>query len=180
MMGTLSREDLQDLFPGPENFLRRKAVWRACQDVLEVSFSVTHHLLKLASSCFCSFCYYFFCFNTSHQIYLFYFKGIMEWTCYQPAINEGCQLINKMHSVDHNTTLWLITTKILQTTYTTVTWIFFCMFLYRIEGCNIGNHYNLRRQFYRLVKNNTFFSFFFLFNIKITVLNKSICKPQLW
>lgn len=52
-MGTLSREDLQDLFPGPENFLRRKAVWRACQDVLEVSFSVTHHHLKLASSCFC-------------------------------------------------------------------------------------------------------------------------------
>ncbi|CAI5646438.1 unnamed protein product [Oreochromis niloticus] len=37
MMGTLSREDLQDLFPGPENFLRRKAVWRACQDVLEES-----------------------------------------------------------------------------------------------------------------------------------------------
>lgn len=59
-MGTLSCEDLQDLFPGPENFLRRKAVWRACQDVLEVSFSVTHHLLKLASSCFCSFCNYFF------------------------------------------------------------------------------------------------------------------------
>lgn len=52
-MGTLSREDLQDLFPGPENFLRRKAVWRACQDVLEVSFSVTHHHLQLASSCFC-------------------------------------------------------------------------------------------------------------------------------
>ncbi|XP_067095332.1 uncharacterized protein [Osmerus mordax] len=30
MMGTLSREDLRDLFPGPENFLRRKAVWRVC------------------------------------------------------------------------------------------------------------------------------------------------------
>nr|XP_023649474.1 uncharacterized protein LOC111834427 isoform X1 [Paramormyrops kingsleyae] len=37
MMGTLSREDLQDLFPGPENFLRRKAVWHACQGVLEDS-----------------------------------------------------------------------------------------------------------------------------------------------
>uniref|UniRef100_A0A1A7XTF8 Uncharacterized protein n=1 Tax=Iconisemion striatum TaxID=60296 RepID=A0A1A7XTF8_9TELE len=36
-MGTLSREDLQDLFPGPENFLRRKAVWRVCQGVLEES-----------------------------------------------------------------------------------------------------------------------------------------------
>ncbi|KAL7385551.1 hypothetical protein ABVT39_024162 [Epinephelus coioides] len=37
MMGTLSREDLRDLFPGPENFLRRKAVWRACHGVLEES-----------------------------------------------------------------------------------------------------------------------------------------------
>ncbi|KAJ8333940.1 hypothetical protein SKAU_G00412590 [Synaphobranchus kaupii] len=34
-MGTLSREDLRDLFPGPENFLRRKAVWRTCHGVSE-------------------------------------------------------------------------------------------------------------------------------------------------
>ncbi|XP_029966657.1 uncharacterized protein LOC115402283 [Salarias fasciatus] len=30
VLGTLSREDLRDLFPGPENFFRRKAVWHAC------------------------------------------------------------------------------------------------------------------------------------------------------
>ncbi|KAJ8364891.1 hypothetical protein SKAU_G00137220 [Synaphobranchus kaupii] len=35
IMGTLSREDLRDLFPGPENFLRRKAVWRTCHGVSE-------------------------------------------------------------------------------------------------------------------------------------------------
>ncbi|XP_056441303.1 uncharacterized protein LOC130378613 isoform X1 [Gadus chalcogrammus] len=35
MVSTLSREDLRDLFPGPENFLRRKAVWRICHGVSE-------------------------------------------------------------------------------------------------------------------------------------------------
>ncbi|KAM3607385.1 uncharacterized protein V6R79_006749 [Siganus canaliculatus] len=35
MLSTLSREDLRDLFPGPENFLRRKAVWNLCHDVSE-------------------------------------------------------------------------------------------------------------------------------------------------
>ena len=37
-MGTLTREDLRDLFPGPENFWRRKAVWRSCHGDVEVSF----------------------------------------------------------------------------------------------------------------------------------------------
>ena len=46
MMGTLSREDLRDLFPGPENFFRRKAVWRVCH--VEVSdMALTNHLCKL-------------------------------------------------------------------------------------------------------------------------------------
>ncbi|XP_037553273.1 uncharacterized protein LOC119429792, partial [Nematolebias whitei] len=35
MMGNLSREDLRDLFPGPENFLRRKAIWIACHGASE-------------------------------------------------------------------------------------------------------------------------------------------------
>ncbi|KAL6486724.1 hypothetical protein MHYP_G00061160 [Metynnis hypsauchen] len=33
MICTLSREDLRDLFPGPENFLRRKTVWQICHGV---------------------------------------------------------------------------------------------------------------------------------------------------
>ncbi|CAJ1086727.1 uncharacterized protein LOC127420714 isoform X1 [Xyrichtys novacula] len=34
-MGTLTREDLKDLFPGPENFLRRKAIWDSCHGDVE-------------------------------------------------------------------------------------------------------------------------------------------------
>ncbi|KAI4801507.1 hypothetical protein KUCAC02_019402 [Chaenocephalus aceratus] len=34
-MSTLSREDLRDLFPGPENFFRRKAVWHSCHAELD-------------------------------------------------------------------------------------------------------------------------------------------------
>ncbi|KAF3842660.1 hypothetical protein F7725_001509 [Dissostichus mawsoni] len=35
IMSTLSREDLRDLFPGPENLFRRKAVWHACHAELD-------------------------------------------------------------------------------------------------------------------------------------------------
>lgn len=38
---TSTRDDLQDLFPGPKNFLQRKAVWRPCHGASEeVSSSV--------------------------------------------------------------------------------------------------------------------------------------------
>ncbi|XP_057712560.1 uncharacterized protein LOC130929448 isoform X2 [Corythoichthys intestinalis] len=37
MVRTLSRDDLRDLFPGPESFFRRKAVWHAFHGVLEES-----------------------------------------------------------------------------------------------------------------------------------------------
>lgn len=50
MMGTLSREDLRDLFPGPENFFRRKAVWHTCHGVLdEVSLALTTYPCNLAA-----------------------------------------------------------------------------------------------------------------------------------
>ncbi|XP_044065338.1 uncharacterized protein LOC122882228 isoform X2 [Siniperca chuatsi] len=50
MMSTLSREDLRDLFPGPENFIRRKAVWRACHDVSEEESGQEHSKLSGSSS----------------------------------------------------------------------------------------------------------------------------------
>ena len=31
---TLSREDLRDLFPGPEHFLRRKSIWKVVHPVV--------------------------------------------------------------------------------------------------------------------------------------------------
>ncbi|KAF3845749.1 hypothetical protein F7725_002827, partial [Dissostichus mawsoni] len=42
MMSTLSREDLRDLFPGPENLFRRKAVWHACHAELDEVKYVLH------------------------------------------------------------------------------------------------------------------------------------------
>ncbi|XP_071350260.1 uncharacterized protein [Trachinotus anak] len=50
MMSTLSREDLRDLFPGPENFLRRKAVWRACHGASEEESGQEHSKLSGSSS----------------------------------------------------------------------------------------------------------------------------------
>nr|XP_046238910.1 uncharacterized protein LOC124055921 isoform X1 [Scatophagus argus] len=49
-MGTLSREDLRDLFPGPENFLRRKAVWRVCHGASEEESGQEHSQLSGSSS----------------------------------------------------------------------------------------------------------------------------------
>ncbi|XP_062420085.1 uncharacterized protein LOC119230113 isoform X1 [Pungitius pungitius] len=50
MMSTLSREDLRDLFPGPENFLRRKAFWRACHGASEEESGQEHSNLSGSSS----------------------------------------------------------------------------------------------------------------------------------
>ncbi|KAM9456716.1 uncharacterized protein Hap1MRO34_018113 [Clarias gariepinus] len=50
MMSTLSREDLRDLFPGPENFIRRKAVWRACHGASEEESGQEHSKLSGISS----------------------------------------------------------------------------------------------------------------------------------
>lgn len=38
ILKTLSRDDLKDLFPGPENFLRRKKLW----DVISPKVNVLH------------------------------------------------------------------------------------------------------------------------------------------
>uniref|UniRef100_A0AAV2LU40 Uncharacterized protein n=1 Tax=Knipowitschia caucasica TaxID=637954 RepID=A0AAV2LU40_KNICA len=51
MMGTLSREDLNDLFPGPENFIRRKAVWQVCQSHSVFDEGSLQEAFNLTDSC---------------------------------------------------------------------------------------------------------------------------------
>lgn len=40
MLPSLSKEDLRDLFPGPEQFFRRKDIWRISHDENEVMFNL--------------------------------------------------------------------------------------------------------------------------------------------
>lgn len=43
MLHTLSRDDLRDLFPGPEHFLRRKRVWALISPEVSVTYFVLEH-----------------------------------------------------------------------------------------------------------------------------------------
>ncbi|CAL8258611.1 unnamed protein product [Arctogadus glacialis] len=41
MLPSLSKEDLRDLFPGPEHFLRRRTIWRLIHDEDKVMMVLT-------------------------------------------------------------------------------------------------------------------------------------------
>ena len=40
MLSSFSKEDLRDLFPGPEHFFRKRDIWRITHDENEVMFDL--------------------------------------------------------------------------------------------------------------------------------------------
>lgn len=54
MLPSLSKEDLCNLFPGPEHFFRRRAIWKTTHGQIEVilDFNIVNHAIIYVSKTF--------------------------------------------------------------------------------------------------------------------------------